>query len=62
MSAAPKTVTFNAEPHTEAAYRSARLGSRVIGATLCVAVVALIFNIDVAPISPRLGRRRSSSA
>lgn len=37
----PKTVTFGASPQDEAQHRSARLGSRVIGATLGVAAIAL---------------------
>jgi hypothetical protein len=32
----PRTITFNADPKTEAQHRSARLGSRVIAATLGV--------------------------
>lgn len=49
----PKTVTFGADTRTEAQHRSARLGSRVVGATLGVAAVvlaavALIFNFSMA--------------
>jgi hypothetical protein len=37
----PKTVTFNALPQDEAQYRSARLGSQVIGITLGSAAISL---------------------